>query len=454
MKALRKVLCSFLCVALLLGCFPFTLAAEEPEEEVTIELTDEMVSEVPDEEYVYTGSEIKPEIIVTDDDGEELVPDEDYTVEYKDNIDAGEATIIITGIGLYSGEVIREFTIKKAKTKVLFDAKVLSDDTILLTAKVVRADEGETIPTGTVTFSAIYLLTSPSALEADYPGELDEVELDDKGVAVFEWDFDWEGDELGPYDLIAEYSGDDNHLESKFQDEFLIIIKDEYESPRYTIGSSSYKTSPALPPTEPVEPTAADIKVTAADALYRLGLFVGTGTDSGGKPTYELNKKLTRLEALALVIRLMGLEKDAKAYAGVNPFNDVPDWGDRYAAFGYFAGITVGVNSEHTLFASERQVTLQEFTAFLLRVLGYTEANGDFKYENAIQQGTKIGLYSPYDLTEISSGSFLRGNAVLAMAGALLTKPKGGDVELVYELAELGVFPKADADWFKKEIGK
>jgi hypothetical protein len=60
-------------------------------------------------------------------------------------------------------------------------------------------------------------------------------------------------------------------------------------------------------------------------------------------------------------------------------------WGDRYAAYAFNAGITTGVNNEHTLFASDRSVTFQEFTALLLRVLGYSEAKGDFIYEQAIQ---------------------------------------------------------------------
>ena len=210
--------------------------------------------------------------------------------------------------------------------------------------------------------------------------------------------------------------------------------------------SSGYKTSPAEPPV--ITPTP----VSPADALYKLGLFVGTGTDANGKPTYELDKKLTRLEALALVIRLMGQEKEAMAYSGANPFTDVPAWGDKYAAYGYHAGITVGVNNEHTLLASERQVTFQEFTAFLLRVLGYTEASGDFRYEDAIQKASVVGMFNPYDVSKISTTNFLRGNAVLQMSDALLTKPKGGDVLLLYKLADNGIFSKENADWFVENI--
>ena len=58
--------------------------------------------------YEYTGSEIKPEVTVTvDDEDEDLVEGQDYELVYEDNIEAGEATVTIKGIGKYEGEVVR-----------------------------------------------------------------------------------------------------------------------------------------------------------------------------------------------------------------------------------------------------------------------------------------------------------------------------------------------------------
>ncbi|MDR1642677.1 MAG: VWA domain-containing protein [Clostridiales bacterium] len=195
-------------------------------------------------------------------------------------------------------------------------------------------------------------------------------------------------------------------------------------------------------------PSPTPLADTPAEALHKLGLFAGTGTGADGKPIFDLDKKLTRLESLALVIRLMGLEKEAQAFTGENTFIDVPEWGDRYAAFGYSTGITAGINSEHTLFASDRQVTFQEFTAFLLRVLGYTEANGDFAYEFAIRKADEIKLFTPYELKRISSDNFLRDNAVLEMVDMLETSPKGSANLQIDVLAEKGVFTKAAAKQF------
>ena len=59
---------------------------------------------------VYTGSAITPDVTVTL-DGAVLTKDTDYTVAYKDNTDAGTATVIITGTGSYTGSVSTTFVI-------------------------------------------------------------------------------------------------------------------------------------------------------------------------------------------------------------------------------------------------------------------------------------------------------------------------------------------------------
>jgi len=217
----------------------------------------------------------------------------------------------------------------------------------------------------------------------------------------------------------------------------------------------NFGVPPAQPPPTPTPtptPPPSEDEVSVAEALFRLGLFVGTGTDADGNPIFEPNRPPTRLEALALVIRLMGLQNEAMAFTGASRFNDVPAWGDRYAAFGYSIGITVGVNEEHTLFAPNRQVTAHEFTTFLLRVLGYSEADGDFIFEEAMQKASSIGFFSPFGITRISTDNFLRDHAAHAMANALLTPPQGSNEYLLYRLANQSVFSREDADWFHENV--
>ncbi len=66
-------------------------------------------------QYPYTGSAVEPEVEVIPTlpelVGKELVKDTDYTVEYAKNVNAGEATAIIKGIGNYSGVVEKKFNV-------------------------------------------------------------------------------------------------------------------------------------------------------------------------------------------------------------------------------------------------------------------------------------------------------------------------------------------------------
>ena len=82
------------------------------------------ISEITDQ--TYTGKAIEPEITIRD--GETiLIKDKDYTVSYSNNINIGEAKIIITGIGNYTGSVTKTFNIKEKERK---DITKLSINTI------------------------------------------------------------------------------------------------------------------------------------------------------------------------------------------------------------------------------------------------------------------------------------------------------------------------------------
>ena len=63
--------------------------------------------------YTYTGSAIKPSPTVKY-GSKTLKAGTDYTLSYKNNINAGTAYVTITGKGGYSGSVRKSFTIKPA----------------------------------------------------------------------------------------------------------------------------------------------------------------------------------------------------------------------------------------------------------------------------------------------------------------------------------------------------
>lgn len=71
-------------------------------------------AEIDDHCFEYTGKAIVPEYAIICDDIE-LTEDIDYEVEYKNNVNAGKATVNITGINDYEGKYSFNFTIKPKK---------------------------------------------------------------------------------------------------------------------------------------------------------------------------------------------------------------------------------------------------------------------------------------------------------------------------------------------------
>jgi hypothetical protein len=60
---------------------------------------------------------------------------------------------------------------------------------------------------------------------------------------------------------------------------------------------------------------AGDQAFYCANTLYTLGLFQGTGTNPDGTPVYDLDVKPTRMQAITMLVRLIGKENEAKAKA-------------------------------------------------------------------------------------------------------------------------------------------
>ena len=77
----------------------------------------------------------------------------------------------------------------------------------------------------------------------------------------------------------------------------------------------------------------------AADTLNRLGLF--KGSDSG----YELDRQITKQEAVTMLVRLLGKEQEAVAYTGTEcPFSDVEGWAKGYVSVAYNNDLVLGTS--------------------------------------------------------------------------------------------------------------
>ena len=117
----------------------------------TFEIVERNISqtkvELDKDNFTYNGSEIKPNITITDEDLKEnddsytLVENTDYTIKYSKNTNAGIAEIEITGTGIYKGKVVKTFTIT---------AKSIENFTIELDKTSYEYDGKEKEPTVTV----------------------------------------------------------------------------------------------------------------------------------------------------------------------------------------------------------------------------------------------------------------------------------------------------------------
>ncbi len=66
----------------------------------------------------YTGKALAPAVTVKSKSGKMLINGTDYTVAYKNNKNAGKATVTVTGKGVYNGAKSATFTIAKAKQTI------------------------------------------------------------------------------------------------------------------------------------------------------------------------------------------------------------------------------------------------------------------------------------------------------------------------------------------------
>lgn len=81
------------------------------------------VSTVDERQYIYQNMAFEPNVVVQL-NNKILLPEEDYTIQYLNNINAGTATISVNGIGEYRGYANTTFVIKKASATIIPDDAV------------------------------------------------------------------------------------------------------------------------------------------------------------------------------------------------------------------------------------------------------------------------------------------------------------------------------------------
>ncbi|WP_298035521.1 S-layer homology domain-containing protein [uncultured Dysosmobacter sp.] len=173
----------------------------------------------------------------------------------------------------------------------------------------------------------------------------------------------------------------------------------------------------------------------AADTLHDLGLFLGSGTADDGTPIFNLDQQATRIEALVMLIRLLGREKEALSCNYEHPFTDVPEWANGYVALANHDHIANG--KPDNKFAPNDNITPKEFLTFVLRALGYSdnaEGEVDFTFQDSEDFAVEVGLVPEASDTDI----VLRGDLAEISLTALSLETKGTDTTLIQSLVGSG----------------
>ena len=195
----------------------------------------------------------------------------------------------------------------------------------------------------------------------------------------------------------------------------------------------------------------------AITMLSDLGVI--QGKDDG---KYHPEDTITRVEACAMIARLMTGDPKASQYVGAQSFSDVQkgSWKDSAIGYCYINGIVIGVGGNK--FEPDRAITDAEFVTMVVRAMGYETAdmkqNYPFSYMSNAQA---VGLLDGTNM--VASTDALRGedaqviyNALFAdyaRGAKLVNTTHGTSVETYPTLAESvwGLDRAAVGTWKEKD---
>lgn len=173
--------------------------------------------------------------------------------------------------------------------------------------------------------------------------------------------------------------------------------------------------------------------VQNANTLQALGLFKGTLNG------FDLMKTSTRAEGAVMLVRLLGAENIAVTEANKNkhPFTDVPSWANPHVSYLYSRGLTNGIDTY--TFGTDNLLTANQYTTMLLRALGYSDKDGDYKWDNSLDYAGSVNLLNQQDISSLKAlknKGLLRDWMVKMSYSGLFTNMKNTDKSLLINLIE------------------
>lgn len=169
-----------------------------------------------------------------------------------------------------------------------------------------------------------------------------------------------------------------------------------------------------------------------AQELKDLGLFRGVS-----ETDFDLDRAPSRVEALVMLIRVLGKESEVTGDTWKHPFTDVPGWADNYVGYAYSKGLTNGQSA--TQFGTG-DANAAMFLTFVLRALGYSDTNNkDFSWKDPYTLARETGILTD----NVDINDFWRSDVVLVSHAALSSYISGSQQTLAQKLISAGVFTQS-----------
>ena len=165
--------------------------------------------------------------------------------------------------------------------------------------------------------------------------------------------------------------------------------------------------------------------------LQELNIIKGTANG------LEEDKPVNREQAIVILIRMLGLEKEAQAFEAYGQFSDVPKthWAAKYVDFAYQKGLTNGIGNN--LFGVGQPVNRKIMATYMLRALNYTT---DWSKEDIMAKARTQGI-----TTDAGDGleDIIRGQAFIYMINAVAI-PKNGNSGMILGADDLKSYQEKD----------
>ena len=160
-------------------------------------------------------------------------------------------------------------------------------------------------------------------------------------------------------------------------------------------------------------------------------------TRPNGQPDFALDQQCSREEALTMLLRLLGREREiSQSDAAAHPFQDVSGWASPYVGFAFRNGIAHGTGA--TSFSGTNATTVSQELTFLLRALGY-QSGEDFDWAAPWSLSDQVGLTEGQYNAGHQDAAISRGDMVLLCQAALDCKLAGKTITLRQDLEARGV---------------